>query len=450
MKPSSYTRRNFLKTTALATTAAVAAPYVKTAHSAGKLSLGLWDHWVPGDNDVMRQIITDWGQKNNVDVQVDFITSVGDKDLLTAQAESRANTGHDILSHRTWQIAVLQRQLEPVDDVVAEITKKFGNFTDIAAYLAKLDGTWRGLPVTSGSQSYPMVSRLDLFKQHVGLDLTEIFPAGPNRDKAKVEDWNYDNFLTYAQKLHAAGKPFGNPIGATSDSQDWLGPLFRSFGASMVDKDGNIVVDSDETRAAIEYMKKLAQYMPPDVYAWDDAGNNRWIISGMGSCIQNPPSAWAVAVRDNPDIGSQLWHHDTPRGPKGRFIGSLPFFWGLWEFSQNKSAAKDLMLHIFGDKENIRKLEVASRGYDMPMMPSLLDIEVWQEEGPPKGTLYNYPVRGDEVLMVAGSPAPPLVAAQIYNQGMIPVMVAQVTQGGKSIDDAIAWATNELEGALRG
>ena len=448
MRSTTISRRRFLQTTALGA-AAVAAPYVKTAHSAGKLSLGLWDHWVPGANEVMRQIITDWGQKNNVDTQVDFITSIGNKNLLTAQAESRAKTGHDILSHPTWQVAVHQDSLEPVDEIIAQITEKYGDFVPAAAYLGQLDGTWRAVPATAGSQTYPMVSRLDLFKQHAGVDLQRIFPADASRDPAKLEDWNYDNFLTYAQKLHAAGKPFGNAISATTDSQDWLGPLFMSFGSTMVDQDGNIVVDSDATRAAIEYMQKLAGYMPPDVYAWDDAGNNRWIISGMGSSIQNPPSAWTVALRDNPDVGTQLWHHDTPRGPQGHFRGSLPYFWGLWSFSQNKPAAKDLLLHL-SQKEQADKLIAASKGFDTPMLPAFYDNRTWATEGPPDGTIYNYPVRGDEVLIVAGSPAPPLVAAQIYNQGLIPTMLAQVTQGGKSVDDAIDWASNELEGYLRG
>ena len=37
---------------------------------------------------------------------------------------------------------------------------------------------------------------------------------------------------------------------------------------------------------------------------------NRWIISGEGSVISNPASAWAVAKRDNPEISKKLWHHE--------------------------------------------------------------------------------------------------------------------------------------------
>jgi len=35
-------------------------------------------------------------------------------------------------------------------------------------------------------------------------------------------------------------------------------------------------------------------FLPPDVPAWDDASNNKWLISGKGRLIMNPPSAWAV------------------------------------------------------------------------------------------------------------------------------------------------------------
>src|SRR6476646_12233562 len=87
----------------LATTSAAAAvslfpsPYVRRANAAGSLSIGLWDHWVPGANDVMAKIIQEWGEKEKVDVKVDFITSQGNKLLLTIAAEAQAKSGHDIM-----------------------------------------------------------------------------------------------------------------------------------------------------------------------------------------------------------------------------------------------------------------------------------------------------------------------------------------------------------------
>jgi len=50
------TRRTVLTTAALATTT-LAAPFVRGAYAAGKLSFGVWDHWVPGASEVLATIM---------------------------------------------------------------------------------------------------------------------------------------------------------------------------------------------------------------------------------------------------------------------------------------------------------------------------------------------------------------------------------------------------------
>ena len=102
MGQSRLSRRAVLKTAALGSAAAITAPYVSGVYAAGTLSLGCWDHWVPGANKTLDKLCKEWGDKNKVDVHVDYITSQGEKDKLTAAAEAQAGTGHDIMSHRDW------------------------------------------------------------------------------------------------------------------------------------------------------------------------------------------------------------------------------------------------------------------------------------------------------------------------------------------------------------
>lgn len=45
------------------------------------------------------------GGKEKVDLTIDYITSQGNKNLLTIAAESQARSGHDILAFPTWQPA---------------------------------------------------------------------------------------------------------------------------------------------------------------------------------------------------------------------------------------------------------------------------------------------------------------------------------------------------------
>jgi hypothetical protein len=446
---SHATRRTVLKTAALASAAIITAPYVRGAHAAGTITMGCWDHWVPGANATLTKICNEWGEKNKVEIKIDYITSQGEKDKLTAAAEAQAGTGHDIMSHRDWNVRIHQRVLEPLNDIVGEMIKKYGPISPVAEYLAKNKDSWYGIPTTVGSQVKPCQSRFDLFKEHAGIDLMDMFPADEAKyDKAKTDKWTWDAYLEAAQKLHKAGFPVGMPMGQTSDAVDWVGAFFNSMGVVFIDEKDNIKINSDETRKALEYLKKLMAVNPPEVYAWDDAGNNRWMISGKGSSIMNPPSSWAVAKRDNPSVAEKIWHHPMPKGPKGRFVGQLPQFYGVWSFSKNKSAAKDLLLYI-SQKEQVAQLVEASFGYDLPSFKTMYDLPTWKTVGPPVGVSYSYPPRGDEQTSMFGAPARAEVGAQMYNQAINTVMVAKVTQGNEKIDDAIKWAEKELEGTLR-
>src|ERR1700743_167496 len=96
-------RRTLLSKTALASAALVAAPYVRGAQAAGSLSIAFWDHWVPGGNDASRRLCDEWGEKNKVGIKVDYITSQGQKNLLTIAAEAQAQSGHDIFAFPSWQ-----------------------------------------------------------------------------------------------------------------------------------------------------------------------------------------------------------------------------------------------------------------------------------------------------------------------------------------------------------
>jgi hypothetical protein len=449
MPSSRISRRSVLKSAALGSAAAIASPYVSGTYAAGTITMGCWDHWVPGANKALDKITKEWGDKNKVEVHIDYITSQGEKDKLTAAAEAQAGTGHDIMSHRDWNIRIHGDKLEPLDDVVNAVIKELGPISPVAEYLAKIKGSWRGIPTTVGSQVKPCQSRFDLYQKHAGIDLRDMFPNDESKyDKKKTDLWTWDLYLESAQKLHKAGFPVGLPMGQASDAVDWVGAFFKSMGVVFIDHDDKIKIDSDETRKALEYMKKLMAVNPPDVYAWDDAGNNRWIISGKGAGIMNPPSSWAVATRDNPKVGAQIWHHPMPAGPKGRFVGQLPQFYGLWSFSKNKSAGKDLLLHM-SQKESIAQLVAASSGYDLPSFRSMYDLPTWKTVGPPTGTAYSYPPRGDEQTSMFGAPARSEVGAQMYNQAINTVMVAKFTQGNEKLDEVIKWAEKELEGTLR-
>ena len=59
----------------------------------------------------MTEICQQWADKEKVEVTIDYITSQGNKLLLTIAAESQAKSGHDMLAFSTWLPARYADQL---------------------------------------------------------------------------------------------------------------------------------------------------------------------------------------------------------------------------------------------------------------------------------------------------------------------------------------------------
>ncbi|MFL5265768.1 MAG: ABC transporter substrate-binding protein [Stellaceae bacterium] len=441
------TRRTVLKTAALATATTLAAPFVRGAYAAGKLSFGVWDHWVPGASEELKKICAEWAAKEKVDLNVDLITSNGDKDLLTLMAEGQAKAGHDIMGLRTWYVAAQADNFVPVDDIVEPLLQKYGKVAKSAEYCAKIQGHWMAVPTSYGSGALPPCARIDMFKEYVGLDLQKMYPVGPP-DKALTDAWTWENLLTAADKCNKAGHPFGVGLSTCTDAINMAGAVFAAYGAVLVDEEGNITVKSDATKQALDWFKRFSKFVPDSVYAYDNASNNKALVSGQASLIFNPPSAYAVCRRDQPKIAEQLWTFHSPKGPKGRFDPAGYYYWGIWNFSKNIPAAKSLLAYLT-TREVQDKLVTAGVGFDIPPFNSFMDFKIWNEVEPPHGTVYNYPPREDAIPNLVGYPAPLKIGTQMWAQATIMKLIAQHTQAGKSANDAIAWAESELEGFMR-
>ena len=445
MASSKFARRGFVTRTGAVAATFIAAPFVRGAHAAGKLSLALWDHWVPNANDATKALIDQWAAKEKVEVSVDFITSQGNKLLLTGAAESQAKSGHDIFAFSTWLPSRYAELLVAMNDVMEPLIKENGAVNATVEYLGKVDGKWLAVPATVGSQIKGPCSRIDLMKDLAGIDIQAMYPAGA---PPKAEAWTFEAFLKAAEACHKGGHPFGIGLGTSADNVDTAGAIFHGFGAQLVSQKGDIMVKSDLVRQALDFYKRLMPFLPPDVPAWDDASNNKFLVSGQGSLIMNPPSAWAVAKRDAPKVAEKLWTHGFAAGPKGRYAPFTPYFWGIWSFSKNQAAAKSLIVHL-SQPASAEKMVEASGGYDLPSFANLTTFKTWAEEGPPKGTLYHYPnPYQHQILSIAGAPAPHKIGEQIYVQAIQTQMVVRYVKG-EAMEKTLDWAARELEGFSR-
>ena len=438
-------RRTALKLGAAA--AALPLVHIRTAGAAGKVSIGFWDHWVPGGNDIMQKQVNTWAEKNKVEVTADFITGNGGKLQTTGVAESQAKTGHDVYTFYNWDVYNIHDSLAPMDDVMQRLQAANGDANHAAKYLAFQKEHWTAVPTSSGTQTKPPCGRIGWFKQH-GLDVVAMYPAQPGHN-AMQDGWNYEALLKYAELAQKDGMTFGMGLSATTDPVDQVGAMFHAYGANLVDVEGTLHLDSPEVMQVLEYSQKLVKFLPDEAVSYDDASNNRALISGKSALIFNPPSAWAVAKRDAPQVAADCWTFSPPTGPKGRFVPTATFFWGVWSFSQNQTAAKELVEYLM-QRPQIEERDNGVAGYDIPPFEKLNDFKIWEEVEPPKGTVYNYPIRPwhNATPSLTASEAAPDVAVQIYNRGVHTEMLARI-KNGQSIKETLAWAKDEIQGYLR-
>src|SRR5215211_7660427 len=226
MSRKKLSRRQFIAATALSSAAIITAPYVRGAHAAGKLSIGFWDHWVPGANKTSTALVEEWAAKEKVEVQIDYIPGQGNKLLLTVAAEAQARSGHDVMAMATWWPSDYAKSLEPVDDVVEALIKQNGPVNDTVKYLGRSQDHWIAVPATIGSQIKGPCSRIDLMKRYAGIDVQAMYPAG---SAPKADDWTLDALLKAAEACHKAGHAFGIGLGTTSDSVDTAGAIFHAL-----------------------------------------------------------------------------------------------------------------------------------------------------------------------------------------------------------------------------
>src|SRR2546427_9097752 len=269
------TRRGFLKA-AGGTGLAVATGTLRWPHrvAAGpSTTLRLLGHSAFNEDSdkAIAKIGNDFAAQHTATFAGDFIDQPEVAAKLTA--EEQARSGHDLVDLQDNLPTIHKSFLVPLDDVVADITKRYGPFYQIAKDSGYVEGHWLSLPWLGNCELG--VYRSDYFAQ-VG-------------EKAPS---TWDDLLRAATRLKKAGHPVGIAISQCEDSNAALYPLLWSFGAAVTDAQGRLTIDSLATNKALDYVRKLFAQMEPTVLSWDDSSNNKYMLSGRGGYTINAPSIY--------------------------------------------------------------------------------------------------------------------------------------------------------------
>ena len=293
------TRRSFIKTTA-ATSAAVAAGYLggqpPAFAQARKLHYLQWSSFIPdADTDIKRQA-EEFTKASGVEVNVELINQNDMTPRLTAAIES--GKGADVVLLINNQSHLFVNGLADHDALLTELGGD--GLYEWAKGAVVVDGTARAVPLFNIGNA--IVYRKDIFDEH-GL-------SAPN---------TWDDYLKVGTTLKNNNWPIGQTLGHTfGDAPSFAYPALWSFGGMEVDESGKVVVNSAETRQALEFMREFWEAAcDPGGLAWDDTSNNRAFLGQTISATLNGASIYFVAKRKYADLAPKLAHVNNPEGPRG-------------------------------------------------------------------------------------------------------------------------------------
>ena len=431
-----WSRRDFLKTTSAIAGAAglapaVAAPFVSTALAQTKtLKIIQWSHFIPEYDKWIDAFAKDWGKQNGITVTVDHIPHLEIPARMAAEVSAQA--GHDIFGiNGSGGPHLYAKHAHDLTPLVEEIEKKYGKALDIAKKIAYNEDskTWTAFP--DYYIDFPGLYRKDLWDE-IGM---------------KPDTW--ENIRIGGAKLKQKGFPVGIALSHCVDPNNSYSGVLWSNGASVCDETGKkVTLDSKATLESVKYVTALyKEAMDPEVLSWDDAGNNRFLASGRGSWIHNPISAYRSIQKSNPELADKIYVLKTPAGSVRQLAACAPNSYIVWKFARNKDTAIEFLRYYAAHYTEAFK---ASTGYDHPLFENLVPppMPIFSNDpgSHPPDKLKVLETAG-EWCTVFGYPGPGTPAAdEVANNYIIPDMMANAATDKMTPEDAVKWATKEVQG----
>jgi multiple sugar transport system substrate-binding protein len=423
------TRRQFLKSSAGASAGVaswLALGQAPAFAQKRELSLLSWNHFVPAADDELRKQAEAFGKQANCTVRVDTMAHLQMPAKVAAEAQSQS--GHDMYRAAGADSFLYEHLHANVDDVVDKLGKQYGGWYPFSAEMAQTKSGWKAVPWFW--ISFPATYNMAHFKK-AGFE---------NPPKTWAE------LLSMGKTLKKQGNPVGIAISHCSDAHSTYWSVAWSHGAKVIETDGKTPgINSDKTAQVIEWYKELFKdAMEPEVLSWDDASNNRFILSGKGSWIHNPVSPYNAALKEKMPIADDINHHNSPAGPAGAHSAPPILSLAVWKFSKNQELAKEFIQYLF-KKENYDAWIVAGNAFNHPPLRHLADHPIWARNPKfamlPKEAEFGHP---------RGWPAKPSDAVQRIDDNYVMADMVAKAVNGMPTKRAMEWAQDQVARAIKG
>lgn len=268
-------------------------------------------------------------------------------------------------------------KLLDLSDLADYLGTKYGGFWPMAEKYGKQPGTgkWVGIPL--GASGGRLVYRKSWLNE-----------AGYDEMPTDL-----DGFLQLCKKLKETGHPAGFALGnAVGDANGWVAWVLWAHGSAMVDENDQVIIDSPETVAALEYAKELYESFIPGTLSWLDASNNKAFLAGEIGLTQNGISIYYAAKNsEDPAIkamAEDIYHAKMPIGPVGfpteraLVVNSM-----IFDYTPYPNAAREYIRFMM-ERDQYEPFLNACLGYWNHPLKAYDEASVWTDD--PKSEPYQH------------------------------------------------------------
>src|ERR1700716_2288561 len=201
---------------------------------------------------------------------------------------------------------------------------------------------------------------------------------------------DHAGLLDLCRKLQKGFKPAGFALGnAVGDGNGFANWLLWSHNASLLDEEGNVIINSKETIAALKYLKELYPTFIAGTPSWNDVSNNRAYSAGDISLTSNGVSLY-FSLKNDPataPIAEDTEHQFLPMGlAKTSPMAGLTLNAMVFKHSPSPNAAK-AFLQFMLEHEQYEGWLNANSGYWAHPLAAYGDAAVWS--GDPKVRIFK-------------------------------------------------------------
>lgn len=319
----------------------------------------------------------------------------------------------------------------PLDDILEEMRGQDGGIYESTTAASMYNGQVHAIPLEV--DVVPMFARKDLLEQ-IGMEMPTTL----------------EELRTASQKILESDPTitaFGLPTSTSNDAESLERMVLWSYGAKMFNEDGTEVTwNSPETVAGYQYIADMFEEgtIPRSTLTWDDAGNNTAYQTGRAAFTMNPPSIYQWMVENDQDLLADTQLIAMPSGPgeNGRSATIISaFMWLVSKDTERPDDAKAWLSYFF---EPARYEEIIDTvgGRWLPIYPSLFDSMSLFQDNPSFAQLGDMAENG----VVDGYAGPPTAwAAAVFNAKIVTQSIQRMLVDGESAEQAVAWATDEIE-----